>query len=47
MVGVALDLKQNKADSVAPRLKPLTAMKRAKPEPKGLKVCGGFVRLKT
>jgi hypothetical protein len=38
-----LDLRRLKADSVAPRLKPSTAMKRAKREPKGQKVCVGFV----
>jgi hypothetical protein len=33
----------SKADSVAPTPKPFTAMKRAKCEPNGLKVCVGFV----
>jgi hypothetical protein len=32
-----------KAESVAPRLKPFMAMKRAKRGPSGLKVCDGFV----
>jgi hypothetical protein len=44
MAGHQLALKQKKADSVAQRLKPFTAMKRAKREPSGLRVCVGFVR---
>jgi len=47
MVGLLLGQRQNKADSVASRLKPSTAMKRAKREPNGQMVCVGFVRLKT
>jgi len=36
-------LEQSKADSVAQRQKPFTAMKLAKHEPNGLRVCVGFV----
>lgn len=35
-------LEQSRADNVAPTLKPFTAMKRAKREPSGLRVCVGF-----
>jgi hypothetical protein len=35
--------RQNKADSVAPRQKPFTAMKRAQREPSELRVCVDFV----
>lgn len=42
-----LALRQSKADSVAPRLKPFMAMKRAMREPNGLWVCVVFVRLKS
>jgi hypothetical protein len=43
MVVPQLVLGPNKADSVAQRPKPFTAMKTAKREPNGLKVCVGFV----
>jgi hypothetical protein len=36
-----------KADSVVPKPKPSTAMKRAKRDPIGLMLCVGFVSLKT
>jgi hypothetical protein len=42
MVGHQQALNLNKAESIAPTLKPFTAMKRAKREPSGLKVCVGF-----
>jgi hypothetical protein len=38
-----LDLRRLKADSVAPRLKPSTAMKRAKSEQNGLRLCADSV----
>jgi len=40
-------LRLNKADSAAPRLKPFTAMKRAKREPNALKLCVGYGYSKT
>jgi hypothetical protein len=43
MVEPQLVLRPNKADSVAPRLKPFTAMKRAMPEANERKVCVDFV----
>jgi len=43
MAEFQLAQKQSKADNDAPTLKPFTAMKRAKREPNGLKVCVGFV----
>jgi hypothetical protein len=43
MVEPQLAQRPNKADSVVPRLKPFTAMKRAKRELYGLKVCVVFV----
>jgi hypothetical protein len=42
MVEHPLDLMQLKVDSVASRLKLSTAMKRAKREPNGLRVCVDF-----
>jgi hypothetical protein len=43
-VELLLARRLSKADSVAPWLKPSTEMKRAKPEPNGLKGCVCFVR---
>jgi hypothetical protein len=42
MAELQLALKQNKADSVALKLKPSTAMKRAKRELNGLRLCVGL-----
>jgi hypothetical protein len=43
MVGLQQAQRLRKAESVALKVKPFTAMKRAKRDPSGLKVCGGFV----
>jgi hypothetical protein len=43
MVAAAQGLELSKADSVVPKLKPSTVMKRAKRELTVLRLCGGYV----